>query len=108
MIENRWNRFLVIVGIGGRILTYGLIIYALTWLKPAEISNVPLSNLTLSEIWGWVMWLGAIFGLLYWLFHPDDFDETREAWGKFTLVAVPILLVGLVVLFIAYPYPRIQ
>jgi hypothetical protein len=102
--KRRRNAWLRKIGGLGRIVVYACLFAALFFFKPegaSELTTKPLSQVSLGNIIGAVVWIIVALLLLNALFKPNPRPDFQEAWGFVSVVLiVGALCVGVLFLYL--------
>jgi len=93
--KRRRNAWLRKLGFVTRLFVYACLFGALYIFIPKGMSEGwlttrPFAELTLGDIGGPILWVGAGILLIRALFNPNPRPDFREAWGYFGLLLIAV------------------
>jgi hypothetical protein len=101
--KRRRNAWLRKISFIGRIAVYACLFLVLFYFRPegaSEVTTKPLSQVSLGDIIGAVVWIIVALLLLTALFKPNPRPDYQEAWGVVSVVVLGgAVVLGAVFLF---------
>lgn len=92
------DRWLDLIGIASRILIYACFIGLMYLFKPDDISNKPIGNLTISDLFNGFVWGGIVLGLVCLLLSPSGNPSIRKTWGGLGVVLIASITIWIIYL----------